>query len=43
MIARITRRSLRTLGLAPGMPCFALLKTVAVGRQDLGVFDEREA
>ncbi|MFO1141823.1 MAG: molybdenum ABC transporter ATP-binding protein [Amaricoccus sp.] len=42
VIARITRRSLRTLGLAPGRPCFALVKSVAVGRQDLGVFDERE-
>ncbi|MFO1209283.1 MAG: molybdenum ABC transporter ATP-binding protein [Amaricoccus sp.] len=43
LIARITRRSLRSLGLLPGTPCFALIKTVAVGRLDLGVFDERDA
>jgi len=42
LIARITRRSLAALALAPGTPCFAVIKTVAVGRQDLGVFEERD-
>ncbi len=41
--ARITRRSLEALGLTPGKACFALIKTVAVGRQDVGLFQEREA
>ncbi len=42
LIARITRRSLAALALAPGVACFALVKSVAVGRQDLGVFEERD-
>jgi molybdate transport system ATP-binding protein len=42
LLARITRRSLAALALAPGTPCFALIKTVAVGHQDLGVFEERD-
>ncbi len=37
LAARITRRSLRTLALAPGTPCYAILKSVAVGRRDVGV------
>ena len=41
--ARITRRSLEALGLAPGKACFALIKTVAVGQQDVGLFEERDA
>jgi molybdate transport system ATP-binding protein len=41
LLARITRRSLRRLEIAPGRPIFAVLKTVAVGRRDIGfVFDE---
>ncbi len=43
LMARITRRSLAALRLQPGTPCFALIKTVAVGRHDLGVFAERDA
>ena len=43
LLARITRRSLLALGLAPGSACFALIKTVAVGRGDVGVFEERDA
>lgn len=43
LLARITRRSLLGLGLEPGTRCYALLKTVAVSRGDLGVFEEREA
>jgi len=34
--ARITRRSLRELGLAPGRPVYALIKSVSVDRQSLG-------
>ncbi|MYZ47905.1 molybdenum ABC transporter ATP-binding protein [Propylenella binzhouense] len=37
LLARITRRSLRLLDLAPGRPVFAVMKSVAVGRRDLGV------
>jgi molybdate transport system ATP-binding protein len=36
LLARITRRSLRTLGLAPGAECHAVLKAIAVGRRDIG-------
>jgi molybdate transport system ATP-binding protein len=32
ILARITRRSFRTLVLAPDQPAFAILKSVAVGR-----------
>jgi molybdate transport system ATP-binding protein len=42
LLARITRHSLAALALEPGTPCFAVLKTVAVGRHDLGIFEERE-
>lgn len=41
LLARITRRSLRRLDLKPGMACFAILKSVAVSRRDVGVFEER--
>lgn len=43
LLARITRRSLERLGLASGTPCFAILKSVAVGRRDVGVFEARTA
>ena len=43
LIARITRRSLAGLGLVPGVPCFALVKSISVGRRDVGSFEEREA
>jgi molybdate transport system ATP-binding protein len=33
--ARITGRSLRALGLAPGAAAWAVLKSVAVGRRDI--------
>lgn len=36
ILARLTRRSLDALGLAPGVACHAVLKTVAVGRGDVG-------
>jgi molybdate transport system ATP-binding protein len=42
LIARITRRSLAALALAPGKPCWAVLKTVAVSRGDIGAFAPRD-
>ncbi len=43
LVARITRRSLGALGLRPGLACFALIKSVAVGSGDLAAFTERDA
>lgn len=40
--ARITRRSLASLGLAPGSACFAVLKSVAIDRPDIGRFEEQD-
>ncbi len=36
ILARITRRSAQRLGLAEGVECFAVLKTVAIAPQDVG-------
>ncbi|RWR51556.1 molybdenum ABC transporter ATP-binding protein [Sinirhodobacter huangdaonensis] len=36
MLALLTQRSVAALGLAPGVACHAVLKTVAVSRDDLG-------
>ena len=36
ILARITRRSTLALGLAPGADCFAIVKTVAVARINVG-------
>lgn len=36
ILARITQRSVAALDLAPGVACHAILKTVAVSRDDLG-------
>lgn len=36
ILARLTRRSVAALGLVPGVTCHAILKTVAVGRGDVG-------
>jgi molybdate transport system ATP-binding protein len=36
ILARITRRSAVVLGLAPGLACFAVLKTVAIAPGDIG-------
>ena len=36
LLARITRRSVRALGLAPGTRCFAVLKAVGVAPRDVG-------
>ncbi len=36
LLARITRRSAQALDIAPGRSCFAVVKTVAVARADIG-------
>ena len=36
LTARVTRRSVAAMGLAPGQPCHAILKTVAVAPGDIG-------
>jgi molybdate transport system ATP-binding protein len=36
LLARITRRSLDSLGLGPGLKCFAVLKSVALAQSDIG-------
>jgi molybdate transport system ATP-binding protein len=36
LLARVTRRSVRVLDLRPGTPVFAVLKTVSVGRENVG-------
>jgi molybdate transport system ATP-binding protein len=36
LIARLTRHSAEQLGLAPGMPIFAVVKGVAFDRHSLG-------
>lgn len=36
VLARVTRRSSQSLGLAPGVDCHAIIKTVAVAPQDIG-------
>lgn len=41
ILARITRRSLHALDIAPGQQVFAVLKSIAVGRRDIGIHDER--
>lgn len=41
ILARITRRSLNALELAPGTPCFALLKSITLTRKDIGIHEPR--
>ena len=36
LLARVTRRSVRALGLAPGKPCYAIVNSTAVARSDIG-------
>ena len=36
VLARVTRRSVAALGLAPGVSCHAVIKTVALAPQDVG-------
>jgi molybdate transport system ATP-binding protein len=40
LLARVTRRSGATLGLAPGREVFAVIKTVAIDRRSLGRQDQ---
>lgn len=37
LLARITRRSARALGIEPGVTCYGIVKSVAVTRQNVGV------
>lgn len=39
LLARITRRSATALGLAPGLACFAVMKSVAIAPDDIGTPD----
>lgn len=41
LLARITRRSLNRLSLEVGTPCYAILKSIAVARRDVGQFEAR--
>jgi molybdate transport system ATP-binding protein len=43
LIARITRRSLRSLALTAGASCWVVFKSVAVARRDIGSFEGRDA
>jgi molybdate transport system ATP-binding protein len=36
LIARITRKSALELGLTPGLPVFALVKSVSIDRRSVG-------
>ena len=36
VVARITRKSVANLGLAPGKPVYALVKSVAIDRHSTG-------
>jgi len=36
LLARVTRRSMTALGLAVGKPCFAVIKSVALSKGDVG-------
>ena len=42
LLARITRRSLRDLGLAPGKPVHAMVKAVAINRRSAGLAPARD-
>lgn len=37
LLARVTRRSADAMGLAPGMACYAVVKSVAVAQGDVGL------
>ncbi|MFV0367315.1 MAG: molybdenum ABC transporter ATP-binding protein [Hyphomicrobiaceae bacterium] len=43
LLARITRRSFDKLGIREGLACYAVLKSVAVSKRDLGIIDARTA
>ncbi|MCB1476949.1 MAG: molybdenum ABC transporter ATP-binding protein [Rhodobiaceae bacterium] len=36
LLARITRRSVRSLNLEPGLACYAIIKSTAIAPQDIG-------
>jgi molybdate transport system ATP-binding protein len=36
LLARVTRRSVAALGLAPGVACFAIVKSTSVAQGDVG-------
>lgn len=36
VLARVTRRSAQSLGLTEGVPCFAVVKSVAIAPEDIG-------
>jgi len=40
LLARVTRRSIRAMGIAPGSACFAILKSTAVAPSDIGAGGE---
>jgi molybdate transport system ATP-binding protein len=40
LVAQLTRKSVRDLGLAPGRPVYALVKSVAFERRGIGRFSE---
>lgn len=42
VLARITRRSAERLGLRPGAPCFAVVKSVAIAPQDVSAAPARD-
>ena len=42
LLARITRRSAEALGLAPGLACHAILKSVAVAQEDVWIEGREE-
>ncbi len=42
LLARLTRRSVRALRLAPGQECYAVLKSTSVARGDVGAADGPE-
>ena len=41
LLARVTRRSAAALGLAPGVECHAIVKTVSIARADIGAAGAR--
>jgi len=43
LLARVTRRSVRNLNLAPGVACYAVIKSMSVARRDVGPVPEMRA
>jgi molybdate transport system ATP-binding protein len=42
LLARVTRRSATALGLAPGLPVYAVLKAVSVAQENVATAPEPE-